>query len=87
MAEVLRQSESPAGNWRPRWEILDAVMAGDVEAVENLAVAHVRVAGDTFAVGLEWHENGADQGRVVKRRQTGRCPVPGRTVRARLCLH
>jgi DNA-binding GntR family transcriptional regulator len=44
MGEVLRRAEPPRAIWRQHREILDAVVAGDLEGSEALAIRHVEAA-------------------------------------------
>ncbi|MEZ5931839.1 MAG: GntR family transcriptional regulator [Alphaproteobacteria bacterium] len=48
MGEVLRHGEPPRTIWRQHEEILDAVLAGDAERSERLALNHVQVAAETL---------------------------------------
>lgn len=49
MCDVLRAVESPDTIWRQHEAILGAVLAGDAEAAERLALVHVEHAADRLA--------------------------------------
>jgi DNA-binding GntR family transcriptional regulator len=71
MGEVLRRAEPPRAIWRQHQEILAAVVAGDLEASEALAIRHVETAEAHLRRALGQDDGGeatADDGR---RRRAG----------------
>lgn len=52
MGDVLRHAEPPTEIWRQHAEILDAVVAGDADRAEELAVAHDLRAAETLNAAL-----------------------------------
>ncbi|WP_323798361.1 GntR family transcriptional regulator [Nisaea sp.] len=53
MVDVLRQAERPEVIWKQHAEILEAVLAGDSDTAERLAVSHVENACELLASALE----------------------------------
>ena len=53
MGEVLRHAEPPRSIWRQHQDILDAVVEGDRERSERLAVDHIRRAADRLEQAIE----------------------------------
>lgn len=53
MGEVLRHAEPPRSIWRQHQEILEAVVKGDLERSERLAVDHIQRAADTLEEAIK----------------------------------
>ena len=58
MGEVLRRAEPPRAIWRQHQEILGAIVAGDLEASEALAIRHVESAEDRLRRALGQDDEG-----------------------------
>lgn len=52
MADVLRHAEPPAEIWDQHTAIADAILSGDADAAERLAVEHVQVAASLLTRAL-----------------------------------
>lgn len=63
MGEVLRRSEPPASIWQQHAEILEAVVAGDVEGAEACTLGHVHNAAGRLASAAE-QAGDRDEGRA-----------------------
>ncbi|MGI9449953.1 MAG: GntR family transcriptional regulator, partial [Geminicoccaceae bacterium] len=53
MGEVLRHAEPPRSIWHQHKELLEAVLAGDQERSERLAVDHIQRAADMLEEAIK----------------------------------
>lgn len=81
MGEVLRHAEPPRSIWHQHQEILEAVVRGDREQSERLAVDHIQRAADTLEDAIR--SGGLEQKLAADKTDIGQAD-PERSSRARL---
>ena len=53
MGDVLRKAQAPQEIWRQHGDIFEAILAGDADTAQRLAISHVEQAADRLAEVLE----------------------------------